>query len=77
MKEKPRLVEGRFMTCPRCKKKQDLLTFVPMMTISEYDHDTCPIYKCSLCKWLFAPSDNLMYEVLSQRMKLVPLIESV
>ena len=72
MKEKLKLVENRFMTCPRCKKRQDILQFVPMMTIEEYAHDTCPIYKCSQCKWLFAPSDNLMFEVLSQRLKLVP-----
>ena len=73
MREKLKLIDGRFMVCPRCKRKQDILQFVPMMTIEEYAHEVCPIYKCSLCKWLFAPSDNLMFEVLSQRLKLSPV----
>jgi rubredoxin len=44
------------MVCPRCKVWQDVLRFVPLEQIGEYAHETVPIYKCALCRWLFAPS---------------------
>jgi rubredoxin len=50
-----KLIEGRTMSCPRCKVKQDILSFTPLDQIEEYAHETAPIYKCSLCRWVFAP----------------------
>lgn len=48
------------MTCPRCKRRFDILAFERLMTIEEYDDETTPIYKCpnSHCRWLFAPADK-------------------
>lgn len=51
-----RLVDGRFMTCPRCRKKQDILAFIPMETIEEFRHELNPIYKCKICRWVFSPA---------------------
>jgi len=73
MREKPQLIEGRLMRCPRCKKQHDILQYVRMMEIEEFSHETTPIYKCPSCKWIFAPSDNLIFDVLSQRVNLVPV----
>jgi uncharacterized protein with PIN domain len=56
---KPRLVEGRFMRCPRCKRKHDVLRFVPMGVIEEYVDETNPIYKCPSCRWVFSPALTL------------------
>jgi uncharacterized protein with PIN domain len=44
------------MRCPRCKKRQDVLRFVPMGVIEEYITETNPIYKCPSCRWVFSPS---------------------
>lgn len=73
MREKSRLINGRLMTCPRCKKQSDILQYTRMMESPEFTHETTPIYKCPLCKWLFAPADNLIFEVLSERMQLVSI----
>jgi hypothetical protein len=72
MREKQRLINGRLMTCPRCKKKHDILEYTRLMEIEEFQGETTPIYKAPCCKWLFAPADNLIFEILSERMKLVP-----
>ncbi len=71
MREKSKLINGRNMTCPRCKKQHDILQYTVMIESPEFQHETTPIYKCPSCKWLFAPADNLIFEVLSERMKLV------
>jgi hypothetical protein len=42
------------------------------MEIEEFQSETTPVMKCGNCKWIFALSDNLIFEVLSGRMKLVP-----
>jgi hypothetical protein len=52
------------MTCPRCKKASDLLAFVPLRMIEEFSEETTPVYKCPSCRWIFAPADNLVHEVL-------------
>jgi len=70
---KKSILQGRNLICPRCKRSQDLLTYVPLMEIEEFQHDTTPVMKCSSCKWIFALSDNLILEVLAGRMKLVPI----
>jgi hypothetical protein len=54
-----KLMSGTRMRCPRCKRQQDVLTFVPLALIEEYADETCIIYKCSLCRWLFAPHPGL------------------
>lgn len=53
------LMSGTKMYCPRCKKRQDILTFVPLALIEEFSAETVTIYKCSLCRWLFAPHPSL------------------
>ena len=50
------ILSGRNMTCPRCKVEQELLHFIPLKKIEEYDESTMTIYKCPLCRWLFAPA---------------------
>lgn len=47
------------MRCPRCKRKQNVLEYVPLMLIEEFENQTATIYKCPKCKWLFAPSVDL------------------
>jgi hypothetical protein len=54
-----KLMAGTQMNCPRCKRRQDILAFVPLALIEEYADQTCVIYKCSLCRWLFAPHPAL------------------
>lgn len=56
--QKP-LMSGTRMVCPRCKRPQDILTFIPLALIEEYSAQTVTIYKCSLCRWLFAPHPSL------------------
>lgn len=53
------LVKGDKMICPRCKKWQNILEYIPDMQIEEYAHETVPIIKCSLCRWRFAPADEV------------------
>jgi rubredoxin len=55
-KQRNPLVEGRYMRCPRCKERQDVLRFVPMGVIEEYADETNPVYKCPKCRWVFSPS---------------------
>jgi hypothetical protein len=32
--------------------------------IDEFAEETTPIYKCPECRWIFAPADSLVREVL-------------
>lgn len=75
MREKKSLLNGRLLTCPRCKKQSDILSFKPLMVIEEYAHETTPVYKAPCCSWIFALSDNLIFEVLSGRLAVVPATE--
>lgn len=56
------LIEGRFMKCPRCRKKRDILAFQRFGEIEEFASDTAPIYKCPKaqggCGWIFAPAEH-------------------
>ena len=55
-----RLIDGRIMICPRCKREHDILQYKRLELIEEFVRDTTPIYKCPSCKWLFAPADDLV-----------------
>lgn len=57
IKRRP-LVNGRMMTCPRCKRDHDILRYIPLIQIEEYSAETAPIYKCPHCRWVFAPISN-------------------
>jgi rubredoxin len=59
-RRKRRLIEGRNMRCPRCKKLHDILKYVPMKQIEEFSEETTPCYKCPSCRWIFAPADPLV-----------------
>lgn len=50
------------MRCPRCKKLNDVLKFVPLGQIEEFIAETAPIYKCPECRWLFAPAPHAINE---------------
>jgi uncharacterized C2H2 Zn-finger protein len=54
------------MRCPRCKKQHDILKYVPMGMIEEFVADTTPVYKCPGCRWIFAPADRLVFELMNQ-----------
>ena len=71
MNQNKSILEGRNLICPRCKRSQDILTYVPLMEIEEFRSQTTPVYKCGSCKWIFALSDNLIFEVLSGRLAVV------
>lgn len=58
------LIEGRQMHCPRCKKPRDILAWIPLMQIEEFAHETCPIYKCPDCRWVFAPAPTALEDFL-------------
>lgn len=53
--EGPRLINGTRMTCPRCRASNDVLRFVPLEQVDEFQGETAPIYKCPECRHLFAP----------------------
>ena len=61
-KREPLIVDGRYMTCPRCRKQHDVLRFVPMGQVEEFLEDTVPVYKCPSCRWIFAPAQNVREE---------------
>lgn len=50
------------MTCPRCREHIDILRFIPMGMVEEFKEDTVPVYKCPLCRWIFAPAQNVREE---------------
>jgi hypothetical protein len=50
------IVDGRYMICPRCRKQQDILLYVPMGQVEEFLSETVPVYKCPSCRWIFAPA---------------------
>lgn len=60
---KKELINGRLMTCPRCKREHDILQYVCLETIQEYASETTPVYKCPTCKWLFAPAGEMPQEL--------------
>ncbi len=65
-KDLKRLIVGSKMHCPRCKKLQPVLSFMRMEESPEFESETNPIYKCSLCKWIFSPGDPTLPYAYSQ-----------
>jgi rubredoxin len=59
-RKEPRLIEGRLMICPRCKRKHDILAYIPMEQIEEFAAETNPIYKCPSCRWIFSPAPHAL-----------------
>jgi hypothetical protein len=56
-KKRPeRLLQGRWMTCPRCRRSHDVLGYIPLSIIDEYRAETNPIYRCPSCRWIFSPA---------------------
>lgn len=59
------LIEGRHMTCPRCREKRDILAFQRFGEVEEFASDTAPIYKCPKakggCGWIFAPAEHTIH----------------
>lgn len=53
------LIEGTKMRCPRCKAQHNILAYVPLMEIEEFQEETNPIYKCPSCRWMFSPAFHL------------------
>lgn len=51
-----RLIDGVRMRCPRCKKPQHVTDFERLMEIEEFAQETTPVYRCLLCRWVFAPA---------------------
>lgn len=66
------LIKGRLLKCPRCRSDFDILQYNRLMEIEEFVDQTNPVYKCPKCRWIFSLADNLIFEVLSERIKIVP-----
>jgi rubredoxin len=49
------LVNTEGMICPRCEVRQNLLAFTRLKQYEKYESQTAPLYKCKLCKLVFAP----------------------
>jgi rubredoxin len=71
-----KLIDGRYMTCPRCKKQHDVIQYVPLETIEEFAAETTPCYKCPSCKWIFAPAERLSHDLLLDLTELVSELKS-
>lgn len=61
-----RIIEGRMLTCPRCKEKRDILQYPPLQVIEEFARDTTPPIKCPNCRWIFALADDIVLYVLNR-----------
>lgn len=53
------MIVGTKMRCPRCKGLHNLLQYVPLMQIEEFESETNTIYKCPSCRWIFSPSEHV------------------
>ena len=64
------LIQGRQMTCPRCKVSRDILDFQRLEEIEEFEPDTTPIYKCPKprggCSWVFAPAEHTVLSAIHE-----------
>lgn len=56
-RECPPLVDGRWMTCPRCRTTRDMLLYKKMDMEPDYADSLTPCYKCPSCRFIFAPAD--------------------
>lgn len=66
------LINGRLLKCARCRKDFDILQYNRLMEIEEFADQTNPVYKCPGCRWIFSLSDNLIFEILSGRLAVIP-----
>jgi uncharacterized protein with PIN domain len=57
------LIEGINMRCPRCRKLENVLRYVPMGQVEEFIQDTTPVYKCPHCRWIFAPAPHILEDL--------------
>lgn len=53
------LIVGNKMRCPRCKKLNNILAYVPLMEIEEFQEETNPVYKSPCCRWIFSPAPHV------------------
>jgi hypothetical protein len=60
---KRNLINGHKMTCPRCKKEHDILQYKRLEEIEEFSLETTAVYKCPVCRWLFAPAGEMPHEI--------------
>lgn len=60
------LINGRMMVCARCKRSQDILSYIRLETIEEFARETTPVYKCPTCKWIFAPAGEMPQDIYSK-----------
>lgn len=72
MQEKKSLLNGRMLTCPRCKKEHSVESYLRLGEAEEFKTETNPVYKCSSCKWIFSlavPEDfqRKLIDLLSSR----------
>lgn len=50
-----KLVTFEGMICPRCEVRQNILAFTRLQQFGDYESQTAPLYKCKLCRAVFAP----------------------
>ena len=62
-----RLIEGRSMRCPRCERLADILRYVPLGMIDKFADETSVVYRCPSCKWIFAPADRVVLQIMNGR----------
>jgi len=63
MSHNKNLINGRMMTCPRCKRVCDILQYKCLEQIEDFLHETVPVYKCPSCKWLFSIAGDMPQDV--------------
>lgn len=59
------------MKCPRCKKLHDVLQYIRLETIEEFQTQTVPCYKCPSCKWIFAVADEMPQDIVLRFKELI------
>jgi len=52
---KESILNSEGMICPRCEERSNLLDFKKLMQVNQEKYNTVPIYKCSKCRYVFAP----------------------
>lgn len=67
MQVKKSLLNGRFLTCPRCKQEASVEEYLRLGEAEEFKTETVPVYKCPMCKWIFSLAvPNDLYEKLTE-----------
>jgi rubredoxin len=60
------LVNSAGMMCPRCEVRQDILIFKRLQHSDRYEDVTEAIYKCPLCRFVFAPISGVVYNYFNE-----------